>query len=335
MLYVTTRDKYDAYTAPRTLMGDRGPDGGWYLPFRMPAFSSEEIAALKDQSFGQCVAQVLNLFYTVRLTGWDVDFCVGRYPIKIANLSQKVLVAELWRNLDGSYEKLERNLAARICGCGQNEVKVTSWLRIAIRIAVLFGVYGELLRMDVTDEKHPVDIAVAAGDFSLPMAVWYARQMGLPVANIICSCSDNSDVWDLLHQGQLRMVSGQTGELERLIYSTMGVDEVLRFCKVAEEGGIYTLRPGTADRLRNGIFSAVVSKNRQESVISSVYRTNERILTPDAALGYGGLMDYRAKTGAGRCAVLLADSGPESYADRITSALKITPAELKNKLDPG
>ena len=59
MLYVTTRNEHDAYTAHRAIHSLKGTDGGDFLPFRMPALTQEEIAALKDISFGQCVADML------------------------------------------------------------------------------------------------------------------------------------------------------------------------------------------------------------------------------------------------------------------------------------
>ena len=46
VLYVTTRSKHDAYTAARTMNLDRGPDGGLFIPFRLPQFSLEQIAEL-------------------------------------------------------------------------------------------------------------------------------------------------------------------------------------------------------------------------------------------------------------------------------------------------
>ena len=38
MLYITTRNNYDAFTAYRTLGEGRGPDGGLFVPFQMPHF---------------------------------------------------------------------------------------------------------------------------------------------------------------------------------------------------------------------------------------------------------------------------------------------------------
>ena len=53
MLYVTTRNKNDAYTAHKTLTTDRGVNGGFFVPFQLPVLTGEEIAALKEKSFGQ------------------------------------------------------------------------------------------------------------------------------------------------------------------------------------------------------------------------------------------------------------------------------------------
>ena len=308
MLYVSTREKYDASTSIWTLRNDRASDGGLYLPFKMPAFSAADVAALKDKTFGQTVADMLNLFFGTRLTGWDVEFAVGRYPLKVASAGQKVMVAESWWNLDGSYEKMERNLAARVCGCSAMDVTVTSWLRIAIRIAVITAIFGQLQREGITDH---VDIAVNVGDMDIAMSAWYCRKMGLPIANIICGCQDNDAVWELLHMGQMRTSGLNQPELERLIHGVFGVDEVLRYNEKLTTGAQYSLLPEAAAQLSRGMFAAVVSHERMDASIPKVHSTSGYRMGMDVAVGYSALMDYRAKTGARTTALLLSDRNPE------------------------
>lgn len=329
MLYLTTRDKYDAYTSYRTLTGDTAPNGGLYMPFKMPKMPFETI---RNKSFGECVAEFLNLFFSTHLTGKEVEFCVGRYPLRIRSAQQRILVAELWRNLDGSYGKMERRLAAKICGCLVKDVKITSWLSIAIRIAVLFGVFSEVMRDRAVSVDARVDVSVPAGDFRLPMAVWYSRGMGLPVGNIVCACDQNSGLWDLLHFGELRTSGSNASivELERLICGNLGVSEAVRYQDVCSKGGVYTLLPVMTEKLSKNIFSASVSQERLHNVISNVYRTNSCILEPGAAMSYGGLMDYRAKTGESRVALLLADESPADHAGMICSAMNISEEALKD-----
>ena len=93
------------------------------------------------------------------------------------------------------------------------------------------------------------------------MAVWYARQMGLPVANIICGCYQNSSVWELLHLGEAH-TDELPEELERLVFGTLGIEEVKRYCG---QTGTYRLLTADLERLRKGLFAAVVSQERVDA----------------------------------------------------------------------
>lgn len=331
MLYITTRNKYDTYTAHRTVQSDRGPDGGFYLPFRMPKLDTAQLLELKEQTFCQRLARFLNLFFGCRLTPWDVELCCGKTPAKLQPISHRILVAEVWQDLDLDFAQVENRLTARIEGLKDGERKPTSWVAIAIRIAMLFAIYGELLTADITRPDSVVDIALAAGDFSSPMAVWYAREMGLPVGNIICSHEDAA-IWNLLHQGEVRTDCGMPENLERLISGTLGVEENLRYCEICEKGRIYTAKPGTLELLRKGLYAAVVSSDRQTGLIPSVYRMAGYIMGPQTALGYGGLQDYRATTGENRLALLIAEKSAVHDCAEVAAGLEMTEQQLREKL---
>ena len=210
MLYITTRDHSDAYTAHRVLGDNRAADGGMFLPMQMPVLSKEQISDLQNKTFGQNVADILNLFYKSRLDGWDIDFCIGRYASKLTAMSHRIYVAEVWHNPDHDFARMVRNLTGRLRGNKDTTDAPTNWAWISIRIAVLFGLFGELYKLHVANPETPIDVALPSGDFAGPMSVWYARQMGLPVANIICACDENDAAWDLLKNGQINMTSGMT-----------------------------------------------------------------------------------------------------------------------------
>ena len=50
MLYVTTRIGEDAFTASRALAESRGPDGGFYVPMRLPRFNRDQIVELGQKT---------------------------------------------------------------------------------------------------------------------------------------------------------------------------------------------------------------------------------------------------------------------------------------------
>lgn len=326
MLYVTTRGKYDTYTEHFANQSDRGPDGGLYLPFRMPELAQDTLLSLKDQTFGQRVAEVLNRFFACQLTGWDVELCAGKNPVKLVMMPNRVVLTECWHNHDQDFARLETSLASRIC-----DGNPTSWMRIAVRIAVLFAVYGELLTSGVCAPLQLFDISVAAGDFTAPMAAWYARQMGLPVGNIICS-HNTSAVWDLIHHGELRTDCDLPENLERLVSAALGVDENLRFCELCSNDRIYTTRPGDLDILRKGMYASVVSSERLNGLIPSVYRTTGHVIDAETAAGYGGMQDYRAKTGETRPVLLISERSPVHSSKYVAAAMEIPEQALLRQL---
>ena len=342
MLYVTTRENKDPQTTPRALSADRGTDGGLFVPFQLVKLSGEERDALLDKSFSECIAEVLNLFFSCRMTCLDVDFAIGRNPLKLVPMNHRIVVAEVWHNLDNCYDRLECELAGKICAAQGTQTALTSWLRVGIRIAVLFGIFAQLHRLGMASN---IDVAVPTGDFNACSAVWYGRAMGLPIGNIICSCNENSGVWELLHLGELHTDGEPTatttpladavvpGELERLISGALGREEAKRFAEICNTGKVY--RPYMEDfpKLREGMFSAVVSRSRLDALIPSVFRTNSYILGPYTALAYGGLMDYRAKTGETRPALMIAERSPICDSDVVCESMRFSVEELKAELD--
>ena len=345
MLYVTTRDKNDAYTAYRTLGDNRGKDGGFFIPFQMPRYDRETINSLKDKTFGQNVADILNHLFSARLDGWDVDFCIGRYPTKLVAMSHRIVFAEVWHNPDYDLARLVRNLSSRIRGADNAPAEPTNWAWIAVRIAVLFGVFGELERVNLVDYDRPVDLAVPTGDFTAPMAVWYAREMGLPVGNIICGCNQNSEIWELLHHGELHTDGQATAtvtpkgdhvvppDLERLIYATLGAEENARFLAACSAGRVYRPPQLCFEDLRRGMYAGVVSDERIKTIIRSVYNTSTYIMDSYSALAYGGLQDYRTRYAEGRTAVVLSEQSPIHASGMVCSALGIQADELTDRLN--
>lgn len=330
MLYVTTRDDRDAYTSYRAMCENVGPDGGRYVPFSLPAFTPEEIAQLQNKSFSQGVAEILNLFFSSRLTGWDVDFCIGRNPVRLQQMNHRIVVAELWHNLEGKYDYVVNSLCKAIFG--EKPVMISNWMKIAVRVAFLFGVYGEMLRCGAIQACTSLDVSVLSEDFTDPMAVYYAKKMGLPVVSVICTCTDNSSVWDFLHRGTFSPV-GTTEELrlgvERLIVDVFGVSEVCRFVECCKNGLGFSLDEEQLPLLNAGFFSTVAGDSRASATINSIYRTNSYIADPKTAICFGGLQDYRSRTGESQITLLLSEQTPLNFADEIGKIIGIDQIKLE------
>lgn len=323
---------------------DCAADGALFVPFRMPQLSTEEILALKDRSFCQNIAQILNLFFGCGLTGWDVEFIIGRTPVKFHTITHRIFVAEGWHNSHWKLDHVVQLLSDRL-GVDMHGAAPANWTTVAVRIAVLFGSYGQLMASETISAGSTVDIAVGTGDFAAPMAAWYARKMGLPIGNIVCGCNANGGVWDLLHQGEISTggicVKTSTPDadilvprnLERLVFETLGMEETLRYLDCCRTGSIYAIVEDAFEQLRKGLFAAVISDDRVNSIIHSVYRTSNYVFSPYSALAYGSLLDYRAKTGESRGALLLSERSPICDSEQVARAMQVPVSELIKRIN--
>lgn len=341
MLYATTRGKYDVVTAHKAIHTDCYGDGGLFVPFRLPTLDRTQLETLQADSAAQTVANVLNALFSCDLRSWDVEAAVGRKPLRLMTIGRRVAACELWSSADGDGEKLACALSDRLRG--QTGQTPTDWVRIAVGIALLFAAYAAARHSGLVRDGQKPDVAVATGDFSAPMAAWYARQMGLPIGNILCGCNENGGFWDLLNRGELdtgaAVIATCTPEadlplppdLERLIHGLFGVEEVRRYLQICEKKGRYVLTEQQLSLL-DGLFAAVISDSRVGTIIPGVYRTRGYILSPYAALAYGCLQDFRATSGEENPTLVLADRNPCRDAQQVCRLLKIGERDLKKRL---
>jgi len=344
VLYVTTRSNRDAYTPQRILWQQRAADGGLHIPLHMPALSSEQIEAYGDMPFSQCVAELLNLQFNTKLTSWDVDFAVGRYPVRLKKLRQRIVMGELWHNTQWHFSGMVKSLAE--CMAKESTADAPgNWTTIGVRIAVLFGIYGELKRAGLAGPEQVFDVSTVSGDFAGAMSAWYARAWGLPIGNIVCCCNENSDVWNLFSHGQLRTDSiakhTSTPEadvavpesLERLICAVGSYGTVEEYLYCVRRGLNFYLEDTLFQKMRRGVHISVVSQPRVKDTIPSVYGNSGYVLSPYDALAYAGLLDYRSRVGERRCALVLSERAPKHDLNFVADALNISTSELKAYFD--
>ena len=345
MLYLTTRTQNDTFTAARALSEDRSPDGGFYVPMNLPHFDRQDIKNLGKSSFSQNVADIINLFFSTKLDSWAVEFAIGRYPVKLHSISSRETVAETWHNPLWRFDRLARGIEKAI---KQSDLvcEVTGdWLMIATRIAVLFGLWGEMLRSGQISPDERMDVAVPNGNFAGPMAAWYARRMGLPVGTVLCCCNDNNGTWKLLHKGQLRTdkpVSATAtpacdyqvpADLERLIFANLGMRSVNDFLQVCKDGVTFYLEPEQQQKLRDCMYVPVTGQRRLESAIKSLYNSCGYLADPYTALCYSGVLDYRSVTGESGPVLILAEESPVHSLLFLSKTLGIHPVELNKQIN--
>ena len=343
MLYLTTRADRDVYTPIWALTEDFAPNGGQFLPIRVPHLDRIALETVAKRSFNENVAAVLGLLYRKKLTGRDIDLATGKFTVPMLELNSRTMVAELWRNLDCSFDDYVLRLFRMIVTEPQRHPG--SWFVMSVRIAWLFGVFGELMARGIVSPEKPLDLAVPSFDFQYPMAAWYARSWGLPIGTIICCCNENNAPWSLLHQGQMRTDNtlrhtytaacdqAVPGGLERLIHAVLGTDEANSFASARAAGKPYSLTEDQQTLLRAGLSVSVVSQRRMAFMLPNIYREDRWYPDPYAAMAYTGLVDHRAAPGDTGSALIIAEENPLYRVDMLAEMLPMEPDVLRKKLE--
>jgi threonine synthase len=319
-------------------MEDRSEDGGFYVPFRDPVFTETDLNKLKAASFNPRISEILNRIFQTQLTGWDVDFSIGRNPVKLIPLRHRIVMGEFWHNPEWDYAKMENGLSRLLC---KDQKAPGSWLRIAIRVAVLASSSLELC----LDGSETMDVSMVSGDFFWPMSAWYARKWGFPIGNIIMCCNENKSLWELICYGQLKTdaVSITTelpeadvsipAELERLIYACGGVVETESYLNCCRSGMVYFSDATMHAALQEGNYVSVVSTPRIREIISGALSTHQYLLSCGSALSYGGLMDYQAKNGSLRPAMVICEHSSCRELQKIAGVLGIAVEKLQKYME--
>lgn len=340
MLYESTRSKGVTFSALRALKDERAPDGGFYVPAALPYYAPKPLGLLLQEETGEIIIRILNDFFDVKLGQPDLKFALGSRFFGLARINHRIIIGELWRNSEWSFDGVCRRLAERM----SPELAIQApgmWMRIACRIALVFAMYARLQSAGVIEEGEKVDMAVLTGDFEGPYALWAARKMGLPIGQIVCCCNENSGVWDLFNRGQIKLnartIQTQTPKcdraappaLEMLIHGTLEQADLQEYLEVLERGGTYFVPMDRCQRIQEGFSASVVNGGRAKLAIPNLFSTNGYILCPYSALVYTGLLDYRSRPGPRRAALMVTDYDPRDSADTVTRALAISDRELR------
>ena len=299
MLYVSTRNQKDTFTAYRALNEVTAPDGGVYVPFHLPVFTQMELAAIKAQEPCDTIAQILNQFFGVHLTGLDVEFFISKTPFKLETMQHKFTVAECWKNPAYTYDYVLKSLYGLMTENKEQGSVPMGWPCVGIKIALLFGLYSQM-----GCGMHGMDIAVTAGDYSDLATIAYAKSMGLPVDMTVCACENDSAFWDVVNRGAYTTAAKEPDYMEAYLYVLFGTNTPPVIVDSDDAGG------EQKTPLSEYVYVAVVSKNRVDTVISNMYCTNGYTFDAESALAYGGLQDYRSSTGISKETLLFSKNRP-------------------------
>ncbi len=208
--------------------------------------------------------------------------------------------------------------------------------RLLPQIAYYVDSYRQLFKAGAIKFADAINVVVPSGNFGNILAAYYAKQMGLPIANLICAsnCNDvltefiNTGVYNANRQFYTTMSPSMdiliSSNLERLIYHLSGNDScytanlMLQLANKQQFEVNHKVRAGLAD-----FYAYACNESGTQSAINEVYNDCDYLIDPHTAVAYHCYQCYQKETGDQRHAIIMSTASPFKFADSVCQSLAI------------
>ena len=222
-----------------------------------------------------------------------------------------------------------------------------NWGRVLPQLVYYISAYCDLLRDGKLAPGQSVNICVPTGNFGNILAAYYAREMGLPIGQLICASNSNNVLTDFIREGvydrnrQFYTTMSPSmdilisSNLERLLFALTGdTAEVRGYMDQLAETGRYQVSGRVKDKLQKCFKGYFCDDRETQRVIRSMYDKHGYLIDTHTAVAFSALEQYRQETGDDTPAVVASTASPFKFCDSVLEALGETaPAHGLDALD--
>lgn len=207
--------------------------------------------------------------------------------------------------------------------------------RLVPQIVYYVYAYAKLYAGGVIAKDEPVNVAVPTGNFGNILAAFYAKNMGLPIAKLICASNENKVLYDFFETGtydknrDFILTSSPSmdilisSNLERLIYRIAGNDaqKNAQFMESLAKDGRYAITDGMREQLKD-FYGNYTSEEETGEVIRSLYEDCGYIIDTHTAVAWGVYDKYKASTGdTGTKTIIASTASPFKFTRSVMHAI--------------
>ena len=206
--------------------------------------------------------------------------------------------------------------------------------RLVPQIVYYVYAYAKLLQNEEIVAGEEINVVVPTGNFGNILAAYFAKQMGIPIAKLICASNENKVLFDFFETGVydrnrefILTISPSmdiliSSNLERLVYLIAGSDaeKNRELMKSLKEQGTYTL---TDDMKANLSDFAAGYANEEEvkAKIREVYGNTGYVMDTHTAVAASVYEKYRKETGDNVKTVIASTASPYKFARSVMTAI--------------
>ncbi len=206
--------------------------------------------------------------------------------------------------------------------------------RLVPQVVYYVYAYGQLLKENKIEKDEKINIVVPTGNFGNILAAYFAKNMGVPIAKLICASNENKVLYDFFETGvydrnrDFVLTSSPSmdilisSNLERLIYLSTGCDpdKNAAFMKSLSREGKYQITPDMKDNMTDfcGNFA---SEQETADTIKALYEKTGYVIDTHTAVAAAVLNKYRSATNDHTKVVVASTASPFKFTRSVMNAI--------------
>ena len=206
--------------------------------------------------------------------------------------------------------------------------------RLVPQVVYYVYAYAKLLENEEIKAAEKINVTVPTGNFGNILAAYYAKQMGVPIAKLICASNENKVLFDFLKTGvydknrEFILTSSPSmdilisSNLERLIYTIAGQDagknaELMRQLK---EEGVYEITEEMRGQLGDFVGGFATEEETKET-IKNTYEKTGYVMDTHTAVAAHVCAQYRKESGDEKKCLVASTASPYKFIHSVMTAI--------------
>jgi len=206
--------------------------------------------------------------------------------------------------------------------------------RLVPQIVYYVYAYAKLLQNEEITAGEEINVVVPTGNFGNILAAYFAKQMGVPIAKLICASNDNKVLYDFFETGVydknrefILTISPSmdiliSSNLERLVYMIAGCDakKNSELMKALKEKGVYELTDDMKANLSD-FAAGYATEEEVKAKIADVYKKTGYVMDTHTAVAASVYEKYQASSKDEKKTVIASTASPYKFSRSVMTAI--------------
>ena len=228
--------------------------------------------------------------------------------------------------------ELEKELAAS--GYQFSSANSINIGRLVPQVVYYVYAYAKLLENEEIAPGEKINVTVPTGNFGNILAAYYAKEMGVPIAKLICASNENKVLFDFFRTGvydrnrEFILTSSPSmdilisSNLERLIYAISGQDaqKDSALMEQLKEKGSYEITPEMKDRLSD-FAGGFATEEETKEAIRTTYEKTGYVMDTHTAVAAHVCAQYKKESGDDTKCLVASTASPYKFIHSVMTAI--------------